>query len=441
MNQKDLTKGSISKLIKFVAVPASVGFFFNTMYNVVDTFYAGLISTEALAALGLTFPVFFLIIAMGSGIGTGTTALISNALGAKNTKKAKHYAAQAISFSVLLSVLLAIIGIYLSKPLFGILGASGSYLEIAYSYVSIIFGGTILFVLAFAFNSLLNAEGDTKSFRNFLIAGFLANLILDPALMYGWLFLPALGLKGVAWATLIVEFGGVLYLGYKVIKSGIFKLKIRPMIPTKAYIDISKQGFPAALNMMTVALGFFITTYFLSDFGKEAVAAYGAAIRIEQIILLPTIGLNIATLAIIGQNNGANKIKRVLQTRITALKYGFIIMTVGTVVLLFFARQMMGIFTNDPVVEDIGTTYLRFASFLTWAYSIIYINISALQGIKKPQYALYIGIYRQIFAPIVLFTLLTAFFGIMGIWVGIFINVWTGAIMTIWFARKAMPQY
>jgi Na+-driven multidrug efflux pump len=127
--EQDLVKEPIPKLIKLIAWPAAIGFFFNTMYNVVDTWVAGQISGEALAALSLTFPVFFIIIAISMGIGTGVTVLITNELGAGQKAKAKYYATQAIIFGVIISLLLTIIG-YLSSPaLFKILGAEGSYLE------------------------------------------------------------------------------------------------------------------------------------------------------------------------------------------------------------------------------------------------------------------------------------------------------------------------
>jgi Na+-driven multidrug efflux pump len=126
----DLTTQPIPKLIRQLAIPASVGYFFNTMYNVVDTFFGGLISTQVLAALSLSLQVFFIIIAVGTGISTGTTALIGNTLGAGNREEAKLLAIQGVSFSVLLSIVLTFIGIYSSPFLFSILGASGEYLQI-----------------------------------------------------------------------------------------------------------------------------------------------------------------------------------------------------------------------------------------------------------------------------------------------------------------------
>ncbi|MBT3407200.1 MATE family efflux transporter [Candidatus Woesearchaeota archaeon] len=433
-NNYDLTKGSISKLIKQIALPASIGFFFNTMYNVVDTFYAGLISTEALSALSITFPIFFIIIALGAGMGTGTTALIANALGANQNKKAKLYSIQAISLGIFIGIMASILGILFSPFLFGILGATGSYLELALSYINIIFLSGVFFILTFILNGILNAHGDTKSFRNYLIIGFFLNLILNPLFMFGWGIIKPFGIKGIAIATLIIELIGTIYMLYRVYNLVFKELKIKPnLFPNlNCYYKLIKQGLPASLNMMTVALGIFIITYYISQFSNEAVAAYGIAIRIEQIVLLPTIGLNFATLALVGQNNGAKKFNRVKKSIFLVLKYGLIIMTIGTILLILFSENLLSIFTNDETVIRIGVEYLKFAAFLTWAYALLHSCVSALQGLKKPMFALWLGIYRQIVGPLLLFPFLaiTLSLGLYGIWWGIFIITWSGAIFT-----------
>ena len=167
-NDIRLTTQPIPKLIRHIAIPVSIGFFFHTMFNVVDTFFGGLISTQVLAALSLSFPVFFIILAMGSGISTGTTALIGNALGAGNRDEARLFGIQGISFGVLVSIIMTLIGVYASPFLFSVLGASDDYLTACLIYMNTIFLGTLFFMLVFMLNAILVALGDTRSFRNFL---------------------------------------------------------------------------------------------------------------------------------------------------------------------------------------------------------------------------------------------------------------------------------
>jgi len=440
----DLTKKPIPGLIRKIAIPATVGFFFSTMYNVVDTYYGGLVSTEALAALGLSFPIFFVIIAIGSGLGTGATALISNAIGAKKTKETKLFTVQAISFTVLMSIILTFVGLLLAPFLFRLLGATDQYLNLSLSYMNIIFYGTVFFMFTFTLNSILNAHGDTKTYRNFLIVGFFLNLILNPALMFGWVGLPKLGFNGIAWATFLIQVIGTIYMGYKVGQTGIFCKKCMKMfIPQKRpFMEIAKQGFPASLNMMTVALGIFIITYFISQFGKEAIAAYGIATRIEQIVLLPMIGINIATLAMVGQNNGAKKFGRIKLIIKTAIKYGIYVAIAASAILLITGRWLLNFFTDDTAVIDIGVKYLLIAAFITWTYVIMYLIVSALQGLKRPMFAVWIGLYRQILAPVVIFFILVNIFalGLYGIWYGILAINWSAAIITIIYARYAIKK-
>ena len=210
-NDIRLTTQPIPRLIRDIALPVSIGLFFHTMYNVVDTFFGGLISTQVLAALSLSFPVFFIILAMGSGLSTGTTALIGNAFGAGNRDEARLFGIQGISFGVLVSIIMTLIGIYASPLLFSLLGASDDYLTACLTYMDIIFLGALFFMLVFMFNAILVALGDTRSFRNVLIGGFFLNIIFDPWFIYGGLGIPPLGIAGIALATVLIQlFGGGL---------------------------------------------------------------------------------------------------------------------------------------------------------------------------------------------------------------------------------------
>jgi putative MATE family efflux protein len=440
----DLTQKPVPTLIRKIAVPASIGFFFNTMYNVVDTYYGGQLSTDALAALSLSFPVFFMIIALGSGIATGTTALISNAIGEGDREKAAEYIGQAISFTVLIGIVMTIIGLLISPFLFRILGAGGQYLYLGLSYMNVILLGTVFFLLIYTFNAILNAQGDARTFRNYLIVGFFLNIILDPWFMYGGFGVPKMGLPGVAWATVLIQFLGSLYMGFRASVSDIFCADcMKKLVPRKtAYIDLAGQGVPASLNMMTVAVGVFVITYFISIFGKEGVAAYGIATRIEQIALLPSFGLNIAALTIVGQNNGAKKFDRVSETVNTCILSGIAIMTIGTVCVFSFANPLMDVFTTDPIVASIGATYLKIAAFIFQAYIILYISVSCLQGMKKPLYAIWIGLYRQIAAPLLIFFGFVHLlgFGIVSVFWGIFAITWSAAFFTLWYSRRTIKN-
>ena len=305
----DLTTAPIPVLIRRLAIPASIGFFFNTMYNVVDTYWAGRLSTDALAALSLSFPVFFVLLAMGSGFSTGATALIGNALGAGNRREAALTASQGVILCLLAGTVVMVIG-YLSVPsLFRLLGAREEYLQICLDYMMVILAGTWIVMTVYMLNGILNAQGDMKSFRDYLIVATVANIVLDPWFMFGGFGVPAMGVKGIAFATILVQVFGFIFLGRRARKTGLlFRSEGAHWTPDRRVLRaILGQGIPASLNMMTVAVGVFIITYFLSKFGQSVVAAYGVATRIEQIVLLPALGLNIAVLTLVAQNSGAGR--------------------------------------------------------------------------------------------------------------------------------------
>jgi Na+-driven multidrug efflux pump len=197
--------------------------------------------------------------------------------------------------------------------------------------------------------------------------------------------------------------------------------------------QLLKQGIPVSLNNATVSIGIFIIQYFIYQFGtNETIAGYGVAVRIEQIALLPTIGLNIATVALVGQNFGAQQWERILQSIKQAGKYALILLTIGLVIMYPFAPQLVGIFNQDPEVILEGARYLRIEGLAIYSYSLIGIASSVLQAIKKPYYALIVGVLRQ-FTPIFVFYALGQLLslGVTGVWWGIVLVNYTATIL-VW---------
>lgn len=440
----DLTTTPIPTLIRRLAIPAGTGFFFNTMFNVVDTWYGGRLSTTALAAMSLSFPVFFIILSIGAGVSTGATALIGNALGRGAHEEAHRYTLQSFSFALIHATVLTVLGLICSPLIFGAMGATGEYLSLALGYMDVIFAGVPFFMFNFVMNAILNSHGNTIAYRNFLVTGFFLNLILDPWFMYGGLGVPALGLPGVALATVVVQCLGNIYLLGRLSRSGVLKtFRGRELLPRWRYFSkLFMQGFPSALNMMTITLGIFIITWFVGRYGKEAVAAYGIGSRIEQIALLPVMGLNVSTLALAAQNFGAARIDRIRQVLAISLRYGFMLASLGTLAALLFTGELLSAFTRDTAVIAAGTRFLRIEAFVFPAYVLLYICVSAMQGIQRPLFGLWIGLYRQIAGPFAVFHLLTAVagWGIMGIWWGVFTVTWSAALIVVvyvtWILKK-----
>ncbi|MBK5273517.1 MAG: MATE family efflux transporter [Desulfuromonadales bacterium] len=444
MISSDLTTAPLPVLIRRLAIPAGTGFFFTTMFNVVDVWYGGRLSTTALAAMSLSFPVFFILLAIGTGVSTGATALIGNALGRGERDEARRYVHQALSFALLHALALTALGLLFLPRIFIFMGAQGEYLELALSYMNVIYVGASFFLLNFVMSAILNSHGNTSTYRNFMITGFFLNLVLDPWFMYGGLGLPAMGLTGIALATIAIQCMGNFYLFSQLSRNGaITVFKLHELFPCWVYYrELFGQGLPAAMNMMTVSLGVFIITWFVGRFGHEAVAAYGIATRVEQIALLPVMGLNISTLALTAQNYGAGRIDRIRTVLAVSLRYGFTLAISGTLAALLFTGELMRFFSSDPAVVAVGIRFLRIEAFVFPAYVLLYICTSAMQGIKLPAFALWIGLYRQIAGPFLLFHILTTTlgWGIMGIWWGIFAATWSAAAIAVVYVTWIMKK-
>lgn len=439
--QLDLTQGDIRAHIRTLAVPASIGFFFHTMFNVTDTYFAGTVSTQALAALSLSFPIFFIIISLAEGMSEAVTAVVGNALGAGDEAAARHMANNALFFGALLAAVLTGAGYAAAPALMRTLGAEGSYLVEALAYIDVIIFGTGLFVFTFFINAMLNAVGDTVSFRNVLIAAALVNTLLDFWFVRGGLGVPAMGVAGIGLATVLIEAMSVAYLYYRFRAKPLYAARGRLRVDPAVLRELVSQGIPPSANLAMMAAGIYIITYYAAPFGQEVIAAYGIGMRIEQIILMPAVGLNVAVLAIVAQNNGGQRFRRIEETVGRSLLYGGIVSFIGGIVLLTGAESLMAFFSDSGDVIREGALYLRVEAFIIFPFIVIFTYVAMLQGIKRPAFIFHISLARQIVVPlIVLQALALTGFGVLSVWLGIAGIVVGAAVLTFFYGRRELAR-
>lgn len=414
-----------------------------TMYNVVDSFYAGKISTEALAAMGVGFPVFLLIIATGGGLSRGASALIANAIGSGNKDAQARYVRQGYSLAVLAAVALTIVGFLIGPGLLRFLGADGQYLRLALQYIQPIFAGAVFFVLTSLSNAILVASGDSKTFSRVLVAGFFLNLILDPWFLYGGFGLPAMGIAGIAWATVLIQLFSASYLLSVVVRRGLLDLKcgVRGFVPElKTYARILQQAVPATFNILSVAIGFFAVNYFIKSFGKPTVAAFGVATRIEQIALMPTFGISASIMALVGQNNGAKDFARVREAMRVCVTAGLVLSVTTSAIIFVFARPLLRLFTSDVEVIDIGQHYVHIMMPVLWSYVMTGGHVAFLQATKRPTYGFFESPMRKILlpAPLMWLGVYQLNYGVDAVWYSVAASNVFMTIITIAYARWVM---
>ncbi|OED40096.1 MATE family efflux transporter [Chromatiales bacterium (ex Bugula neritina AB1)] len=390
---RDLTTGSIYRHLISLSIPAAMGLIFNTLYNLTDFWFAGLLSDQALAGVSIAGSVFFLVISLGAGMQNGTTAIIANEVGKGNVKDAKYWLDQAAGLGIVVSIISMIIGLLASDYLIRFLGAEPEIAPFAERYITIVFIGNIAFVIAAVAAGALMALGDTKSNRNALMMGFFANFALNPLLT----FTLGLGVTGLALSTVLIKLLTSLYLLY-VLKKYLGSW-CRPAFDFVYWKDLLRQVVPASLNMLTIILGGFITVSFIGRFGSEHVAGYAIGLRLEQVLLLPALGLFTAVMALVGQNHGAGFHDRVQSSYKSALLIGLAMAIVSIPVMVLFSPIMISFFSTNANIIGTGSTYLRIDAIAFYGYVVLFIGVASLQAIKQPIFPMILGIARQLVIP------------------------------------------
>jgi putative MATE family efflux protein len=392
----NLTKDSIWSLLRKVTIPASVGSLFQTFYNLVDTWFAGRISAQAIEAIAKSFPIYFVIIAVGVGIGAATNSCIGNLIGEKKINKASLFIAQSVIFALATSVIVTLFGFNVSEFLLSVMGSDAVSITLTREYLDIIFLGTFIVMVQISLNGALNAQGDTKSYRNVLIFSFFLNIFLNPLFIWGYGFVPAFGIGGLAIATVISQLIGTIYLAYKINSCKLRKyLSIRCFIPkTEMLKELFSQAIPIMFSMLFIGVGIFNILYFIGQFGGLATAGYGAALRVEQVFLLPVIGLNTAVLSIGGQNFGAKKYNRIRELYTKSLLFGSSFMAIAGLILFIGAEFFVSQFTDNQEAIAHGAIYLKIAALIAPVYPVFFITTAVFQALKKPIYSLYLSILR-----------------------------------------------
>ena len=438
----NFTHSPVEKLLKEIAIPSMVGSMFQVLFNLVDTFYAGKISPEALAALAKSFPLYFIIVAAGIGIVAGCNSLIANSLGSNNRLAASIYSYNSLVYAFFLALVITFFGKYFSYDLLKIMGSTHDSILLAKEYIDIIYLGTIVFLVLTSFNAVLNAQGDTKTYRNVLIVGLIFNIILNPVFIFGFFFIPAFGIAGLAISTILIQFIACIYLYLKVNKTElkiIFKIS-NFVIRKNFFINIFNQSMPITFALFLVASGSYILLSFISTFGDQAIAGYGAAVRFEHLFSLPVIGLNTAVISIAGQNFGARRYDRVKEVYFKSIIIGIIIMIIAGIMIYVFSDHIVRIFSDDLEVINYGSNYLKIAAFIGPIYPVFFISHALFTSLKKTFLIFYSNLFRMVIFPFcIVWLVLNVMNGyFQDIFYGLLIMNWLFGLVMLFIARGLM---
>ncbi len=439
-----LTSAPIPLLVRRIALPSATTMALQTLFNVTNTYWAGVWSTEALAAIATAFPIFFVIIAASFGFAQGSATLVAHALGGQRLDEARQVWGQAFLAAFVGGALVALFGATAAAPLARLLGARERVLEQVVAYIVPLLSGGPLFLTAAVLNAALTASGDTRSLRDAVAAGTLLNAALVPLLLFGFGPIPALGVTGIATSHLIVQTGQMAWLARRARATPLGRaIRWRDLAPRRGPLRrVLAQIVPNTATMMATGVGLAIVTAFAARHGSAAVAAYGVALRIEQLVLLPTLGLNAATVALVGQNLGADRPQRVVATVRVTMIAGCVLMSVGAAAVFLARGPLIALFTADHTVRELGVLYLGVAVLGFPAYAVVVLGAGVLQGLRRPLVALLVGVGRHVVGPPPLLWALDVGLGLgfRGLAIGVPTVTWIGAAVTAVLIRRYLPR-
>jgi len=431
---KDLTQGSVYRHMIRIGIPAALGMVFNTLYNLTDNWFAGQISDVALSGLSIASIVFALFLALGMGLQSGTSAMVAADLGSRNKKQVIEWVNCSHGITWFLSALILLLGWLFADDLLGFLSDNEQIVAMAWDYTSVILFGNVFFNLTSCFAGALIAHGNTTSYRNVLVFGFFANWLLNPLFIFVFDF----GVAGLAWSTLLIKMGSSLYL-WKVLMNEV-GVGSKPAFNLDHWKQLLAQIMPASMNMLTIIIGGFITIYFISQFGDDPVAGYSVGIRLEQLLLMPALGLNASVMALVGQSYGAGNITRVKEIYGKSLKIALLISLLFVPTMIFLSPLMMTQFTDNPEIIATGVYYLRADAFAFYGYMLLFCSNALLQAVKQPLFPLVIGILRQMLLPMTAFYLLVEVlgYGLYSIFWSIVAIVLSSSVVALLYTRNRL---
>ena len=384
-----------SKSLWTLAIPIIAGMGIQTLYSIVDMLFIGRLGGDAIAAVAFNFPIFFFVMGLSFGLGSGVTASISRYIGSNDKVNADNAAEHAVVIAFLISLLLTSLGLIYGKEILFKMGCTLEVLPDAWEYLKISCYGLSFGVFSGFFRSILAGEGEMKLPMIIAGLGTVLNTILDPI----FIFYLDYGVSGAAWATTISQIiVWIIFVYMLFIKNHTYvQFKLKDFSPSSYIVlDIIKVGVPVSMSMVVMALGQLVFNRLLIKFSTSAVAAYQIGGRIDMLVFLPIFGIASALTTIIGMFYGANEINKIKYISWYGIKSSLLITTVCSIILFIFAPTVIGIFTSDNIIKEISVYYLRTISILFPFISIGLTIGRILQGLGTGMPSLVITIVRVI---------------------------------------------
>ncbi|MCR9422514.1 MULTISPECIES: MATE family efflux transporter [Vibrio] len=436
-----LLTAPIPNVLSQMTIPMIFGLIAILMFNLVDTFFISLLGTESLAAISFTFPVTFAVNCITMGIGIGLSTSIGRLLGQGDAKNAARFSSHGVLLAVVLVTFASILGLLTIKPLFLLLGATDDLIPLIEQYMQVWYLTIPLLVIPMAGNSAIRATGDTKTPAKIMMLAGCINGLLDPLLIFGYGPFPELGIQGAAIASAFSWLGALCGSLYVLIKRE--KLLAWPYFPTlwHDWQQILKVGTPAALSNAMNPLSGALLMIMLASHGTAAVAAYGAAQRIESILILVLMSLTSALTPFMAQNIGAKNIERSFAGLFLSMRFSIVFQLMIFAMMVPLSIPLSALFSQEPSVRDLLWHYLLVVPLSYGFQGIVMMLVSGLNALHQPMRAFQWSVMR-----LFVFTLPAAWLGsylydVEGLFIGIAAGNTLGGLLGYYYALRLKRTY
>ena len=435
----DLGNDPIVPLLLKMSLPSMAAMLFTSMYNIIDTFWIARISTDAIAALTICFPIQMIFGAIGFGTGVGAGSFASRMFGKGDDIKAHRAAGQIIFFSIFFGLSVILLGTIFYDPILSFFGATTAILPLSKKYLTVIIFGTPFLFFMMMSDNLFRAEGNPTAPMFVIITSSILNAILDPFLIFGWGPFPELGIKGAALATVISQFVTIFMSSYFLFFShSKYKLKWRYLLPEWSIIKaIYRVGLPSFVVHIAMSLVLIIYNQKLGTFSTLAVATLGLGFRINGILMMLIFGIGHGVMPIVGFNLGARNYKRLKEIVRVAVKVSACIAGGSCLLMEIFAGSILATFTKDPDLLAIAVPALRIYVSTQILVGPVIVWIYMFNGLGKGLTSMILLLTRQFIFIIPFIHILPRFFDLNGVWMAQPIaNVLSFFIVLFWAKRE-----
>ena len=439
MQENFMKERKVLPLLLSMSLPMVISMLVNSLYNIVDSFFVAQISEDAMTALSLVYPVQNFINAVAIGFGVGINAVIAYHLGAGEPDKADAAASKGMALAFVHTVVLTVASIAAIPAFLRMFTSDQAVIDLGVRYGRIAFAFTFAIVIGLAFEKIYQAVGRMKVTMASLLAGCVANIVLDPLLIFGIGPFPELGIAGAALATGLGQvLTLVIYLVlYRLQPMGV-RVRRQVMMPDRRMAArLYVIGIPAILNLALPSLLISALNGILSVYGQIYVVILGIYYKLQTFIYLPASGIVQGMRPIIGYNAGAGEHRRVRQIYVSALVCNAIIMACGTAICLAVPGQLMALFAENGQTVAAGQAALRIisAGFLISAVSVT--SCGALEGLGKGMPSLVISLLRYLVVIVPAAFVLSRLWGATGVWNAFWITEAVTAVCAFFIYRRA----